>query len=67
MNCGSHKLICLSLRDVLLFNESKVDIFLGFHLRPFVINWLFLLCVDRLEVGGVLLHWCYVCSKQWGG
>ena len=48
--------------DVLLFNEGKVDVFFAFHLWP-SINWSFLACVNRLEVGGILQHRCCVCSR----
>ena len=53
MDRRPHKLMCLWFCDVLLFNEDKVDISLGFHLWPFVITLYFLSCVDRLEVGGI--------------
>ena len=65
MNCVSHKLICLWFRDVLLLNEGKVNVFLAFDLRP-SINWCFLACVDRPEVGGILHHRCCICSSLWG-
>ena len=57
MDCGSHKLICLSFCDVLLFHKSKIDVVLGFYLWPFVINWQLLSCIDRLEVEGVGINW----------
>ena len=66
MNCGSHKLICLWFCDVLFLNEGKVDVLLGFHLWPFVVNLQFLSCIDGLEVGGIgidcrgLNAWCLV-------
>ena len=53
MDYGSCELICLLSCDVILFNEGEVDVLLGLCLRPLVINWQFLSCVDRLQVGGI--------------
>ena len=63
MNRISHKSICLWFCDVFFLNEGEVNIFLAFHLWPFVINWCFFACVDRLEVGGVLQHGCCICFR----